>query len=55
MDTAIVATLAILAGLGVGALSGYLVRRVFAGRRGEPAKQEDSRVLDDAGEQKLTC
>jgi ribonuclease Y len=52
LDTAIVATLAILAGLVVGALSGYFVRRVLAGRRYEAAKREASQVLDEAGEQK---
>jgi len=53
MDIAIT-ILAVLAGLTIGALSGYAGRRIVAGRRYEAAKQESSRILDEAREQERT-
>ena len=50
MDTTIVATLAVLVGLVVGALGGYFGRRLLSGKRFEAASQEASRVLEDARE-----
>ena len=51
MDIAIMA-LAVLIGLSIGALIGYVVRRLVVGRRYEAAKQEASGVLSEAREQK---
>ena len=50
MDTIIVATLAVLVGLGTGALGGYFGRRIVSGRRYETARLEASQVLDEARE-----
>jgi ribonuclease Y len=51
MDIAIM-VLAVLIGLAIGALIGYVVRRLVVGRRYEAAKQEASGVLGEAREQK---
>ena len=50
MDTIIVATLAVLVGLGTGALGGYFGRRIVSGRRYEAARMGASQVLDQARE-----
>ena len=54
LETTIVATLAILAGLGVSALGGYIVARTLTGRRYEAAKQGASQVLEEAREKERT-
>ena len=51
MEIAIIATLAVLIGLAVGALGGYFGKRLLSGRRYEAAKQEASLVLDGAREE----
>ena len=50
MDGTIIAALAVLVGLVVGAVGGYFGRRLFLGKRYEAAKQEASQVLEDAKE-----
>ena len=52
MDTTTVAILAVLIGLGVGALGGYVGRAIWSGRRYDAAKQNASLVLEEAGEEK---
>ncbi len=51
METVIVALLAVLIGLALGALGGYFGRNLLYGRRIESAKLEASRVLEEAREQ----
>ena len=46
----IIATLAVLVGLGLGALGGYFGRRLLSGKRYRSAEQEAARLLDDARE-----
>ena len=50
MET-IAAILAVLAGLGIGALSGYFGQRVLSGRRYESAKEKAAGLLDEAKDQ----
>ena len=50
MET-VVAILAVLAGLGIGALSGYFGQRLLSGRRYESAKEKASGLLDEAKDQ----
>ena len=50
MEATIVATLAVLVGLGIGALVGYSVRKLISSRRFKAAKDEASQVLDEARE-----
>ena len=52
MDITLVAILAVLSGLLVGAIGGYFGRRLIYGRRHEAAQSEASRVLEDATEQR---
>jgi ribonuclease Y len=52
LDTTTVAILAVLIGLGVGALGGYVGRAIWSGRRYDAAKQNASLVLEEAGEEK---
>ena len=52
METIIIATLAVLIGLTVGALGGYFGRRLLSSRRYAAARQEASVVLDEAREEK---
>ena len=47
----VVAVLAVLIGLVVGALGGYLVRQLVTGRRVEAARTEAAQILEDAAEQ----
>ncbi len=51
METVIVALLAVLIGLALGALGGYFGRKLLYGRRIESAKLEASRLLEAAREQ----
>ncbi len=48
----LIAIIAVLGGLIVGAISGYVGRQVISGRRGEAARREASRILEDAAEEK---
>ena len=51
VDIAIVAMLAVLGGLAVGATGGYFGRRLIIGRRNQAAQSESSGILEDAREQ----
>ena len=51
MEIAIVAILAVLSGLIVGAIGDHFGRRLIFGRRNEAARSEASRVLEEAREQ----
>ena len=50
MDATVAAVLAILVGLGIGALGGYFGWRLISGKRLDSAKQQASHVLDEARE-----
>jgi ribonuclease Y len=54
VEIAIVAILAVLIGLSIGAVGGYLGRRIIYGRRLAAAQSEAEHVLEDAEEQKRT-
>ena len=51
MDIIIIAILAVLGGLTVGAIGGYFGRRLIYGRRYEAAKSEAAEILTDANDQ----
>ena len=51
MDSIIIAILAVLGGLTVGAIGGYFGRRLIYGRRYEAAKSEAAEILTEANEQ----
>ena len=50
MDTAIIAILAVLSGLLVGGIGGYVVSRLIAGSRYKSAVDEAARILEEAKE-----
>ena len=52
MENAIIAILAVLIGLTVGAIGGYLVRNFVYGRRYAAAQSEAAQILEDTQEQK---
>ena len=51
MEATIIATLAVLIGLGFGGIGGFFGRRLWSGKRRAAAVQEASRTLDEAREQ----